>query len=118
MWCKTCGYVLDGLSENRCPECGHKFDPANPATILTSLGGTFWRRKRVRFVGGMALLLIFYFFVYRMLVVPTLVPFQTVLLAKYRVGGKVSEVFFAPACWLDRRWNSNAWESPYLSIFW
>jgi hypothetical protein len=29
MWCKTCGYVLDGLSENRCPECARKFDPDN-----------------------------------------------------------------------------------------
>jgi predicted RNA-binding Zn-ribbon protein involved in translation (DUF1610 family) len=22
VWCKTCGYALDGLSEYRCPECG------------------------------------------------------------------------------------------------
>jgi hypothetical protein len=32
-WCKTCGYVLDGLSENRCPECGRGFDPANRRTF-------------------------------------------------------------------------------------
>jgi rubredoxin len=25
--CEMCGYLLFGLSENRCPECGHPFDP-------------------------------------------------------------------------------------------
>jgi ribosomal protein L37E len=27
MYCRTCGYVLLGLRENRCPECGRPFDP-------------------------------------------------------------------------------------------
>lgn len=26
--CKTCGYSLIGLPQNRCPECGEVFDPA------------------------------------------------------------------------------------------
>ncbi len=26
--CRACGYVLLGLTEPRCPECGHPFDPA------------------------------------------------------------------------------------------
>jgi hypothetical protein len=26
--CPTCGYCLDGLPANRCPECGTEFDPA------------------------------------------------------------------------------------------
>jgi hypothetical protein len=26
MWCRKCGYPLDGLSENRCPECSQGFD--------------------------------------------------------------------------------------------
>ncbi|HSV14575.1 MAG TPA: methyltransferase domain-containing protein [Tepidisphaeraceae bacterium] len=30
--CETCGYLLVGLSENRCPECGHPFDPAKKDT--------------------------------------------------------------------------------------
>jgi hypothetical protein len=31
MWCKTCGYVLDGLGEYRCPSCGHEdFYPELP----------------------------------------------------------------------------------------
>src|SRR5688500_17127114 len=25
--CPLCGYDLRGLPENRCPECGHAFDP-------------------------------------------------------------------------------------------
>jgi hypothetical protein len=34
MFCRQCNYVLDGLPENRCPECGREFDPAQPATFL------------------------------------------------------------------------------------
>ena len=26
--CRRCGYLLRGLPENRCPECGTEFDPA------------------------------------------------------------------------------------------
>jgi hypothetical protein len=33
MYCHGCGYVLDGLRENRCPECGEGFDPSNPKTF-------------------------------------------------------------------------------------
>lgn len=33
MYCKGCGYVLDGLPEHRCPECGREFDPGNPKTF-------------------------------------------------------------------------------------
>jgi hypothetical protein len=31
--CRKCGYVLDGLSEYRCPECGRSFDPTNGRTF-------------------------------------------------------------------------------------
>ena len=30
--CLGCGYILDGLTENRCPECGREFAPDDPAT--------------------------------------------------------------------------------------
>ncbi|MEW6251117.1 MAG: hypothetical protein AB1716_10755 [Planctomycetota bacterium] len=30
--CLGCGYILDGLPEPRCPECGRWFDPGNPDT--------------------------------------------------------------------------------------
>jgi hypothetical protein len=34
--CKTCGYLLVGLKEHRCPECGTVFDPDQlAATPLT-----------------------------------------------------------------------------------
>jgi hypothetical protein len=33
MHCLECGYPLDGLLEHRCPECGRKFDPADPRTF-------------------------------------------------------------------------------------
>ena len=34
--CAGCRYPLDGLSENRCPECGRPFDHADPASFATS----------------------------------------------------------------------------------
>lgn len=34
MYCRKCGYLLAGLSENRCPECGRTFDPAKRRTYL------------------------------------------------------------------------------------
>ncbi len=33
--CLTCDYPLLSLSENRCPECGRGFDPADPRTMRT-----------------------------------------------------------------------------------
>jgi hypothetical protein len=40
--CWECGYSLRGLETPRCPECGRKFDPANPATM--NMG---WEVRRV-----------------------------------------------------------------------
>ncbi len=33
--CLTCGYPVDHLLENRCPECGREFDPNDPGTYAT-----------------------------------------------------------------------------------
>jgi hypothetical protein len=33
MYCWHCSYVLDWLSERRCPECGRSFDPDDPRTF-------------------------------------------------------------------------------------
>lgn len=33
-YCRDCGYVLNGLSENRCPECGRPFDPEDAKSYL------------------------------------------------------------------------------------
>src|SRR6266542_3781127 len=49
--CVACGYALRGLSSNRCPECGLKFDPSRrPPPVVPWLnreGGTrliaFWK---------------------------------------------------------------------------
>jgi hypothetical protein len=30
--CLGCGYIIDGLPENRCPECARPFDPNDPMT--------------------------------------------------------------------------------------
>jgi rRNA maturation protein Nop10 len=42
-YCRKCGYDLRSLAENRCPECGKAFDPANPSTFSKSPRGFRWR---------------------------------------------------------------------------
>jgi hypothetical protein len=32
IFCRSCGYDLRSLAENRCPECGREFDPVNRRT--------------------------------------------------------------------------------------
>lgn len=32
--CRCCGYVLDGLPAQRCPECGLAFEPGDPSTFV------------------------------------------------------------------------------------
>lgn len=34
--CVGCGYILEGLPENRCPECGRRFDPQDQRTYCTT----------------------------------------------------------------------------------
>jgi hypothetical protein len=36
IYCKKCRYVLDGLSENRCPECGSPFNPLDIRSYATN----------------------------------------------------------------------------------
>jgi hypothetical protein len=43
MWCEKCGYALDGLSEERCPECGLSFDPGNAKTFRRRPLPPAWR---------------------------------------------------------------------------
>jgi len=48
IYCRNCRYVLNGLPENRCPECGTGFDPADATTFLLSLHQDRWTAKPVR----------------------------------------------------------------------
>lgn len=36
MYCRQCDYDLHGLSEQRCPECGQRFDASDPKTFHTT----------------------------------------------------------------------------------
>lgn len=39
--CLQCGYILEGLPEPRCPECGRRFDPCDRRTYcFRSISGT------------------------------------------------------------------------------
>jgi len=42
MFCIGCDYVLDGLSEHRCPECGRVFDPEDRKSYRSKARGWWW----------------------------------------------------------------------------
>lgn len=41
--CKNCFYIIDGLTEPRCPECGREFDPNDRRTYTTKPMFIWWR---------------------------------------------------------------------------
>jgi len=41
--CMNCNYILVGLSEARCPECGVRFDPYDEATFYRRRPAPAWR---------------------------------------------------------------------------
>jgi hypothetical protein len=43
-YCRRCGYALVGLTQPRCPECGHAFDPHDPRTVARRPDQ--WHRSR------------------------------------------------------------------------
>lgn len=47
-YCQNCGYVLDGLPENRCPECGRAFDPASDRTFRVARPLPRWIGRLVK----------------------------------------------------------------------
>lgn len=40
--CRRCYYILEGLPESRCPECGQTFDPADSITWTTKTPFIWW----------------------------------------------------------------------------
>jgi hypothetical protein len=49
--CLGCGYILDGLPEPRCPECGRGFDPSRPSTYTTGPAPRGWWHVLIAFAG-------------------------------------------------------------------
>lgn len=39
-WCLGCDYPLNGLTENRCPECGREFNPRDPKSMRLVIEST------------------------------------------------------------------------------
>ena len=54
--CSTCEYNLTGLAAEPCPECGLRFDPADPGTLAVLNG--FERRQRQMWIGVAAAVLL------------------------------------------------------------
>jgi hypothetical protein len=52
IFCRSCGYDLRSLTENRCPECGREFDPGQRRTYDLKPR----RRALTRWIGRIALL--------------------------------------------------------------
>jgi len=42
--CRECGYIIEGLPEPRCPECGTEFDPAFVRDVAKRLALLAWER--------------------------------------------------------------------------
>jgi hypothetical protein len=85
MRCRKCFYVLTGLPENRCPECGTPFDPESPWTFTTKVPFVWWRFWLPAFllalVGGLGLYL---------LLIPTFgFGVATTLIIPFCIGGIV-----------------------------
>ena len=52
--CRRCGYILDHLPSQRCPECGSSFNLTDPRTY--HLDDALKKRRRIRRVAGMSVL--------------------------------------------------------------
>lgn len=44
-YCRNCGYDLQGLEEQRCPECGRRFDARNPRSFRATPPLPLWIRR-------------------------------------------------------------------------
>ena len=55
--CKKCGYDLQGLPENRCPECGTAFDPAERERIIARIASPP-PKPRYRWVAALVVVLL------------------------------------------------------------
>ena len=56
--CKKCGYDLQGLTENRCPECGTAFDPAERERIIARIASPPLKPKYRRVAALVVVLLV------------------------------------------------------------
>jgi len=54
-FCLDCGYCLDSLESDICPECGGQFNAKDPYTFATSAGTAHWLRwqQRVLLLAGL-----------------------------------------------------------------
>lgn len=118
MFCRCCGYDLQGIAAMRCPECGKSFDARDRSTSDRD-AVTFRRRRRVRafmrLVLALVLLLCLYVVSYELNVrreppraMSGIGPWRR--LPQYRVGGELSERLFYPCVLADALIFPSRWE--------
>lgn len=59
IYCRKCEYILNGLPENRCPECGTEYNPLDPSSFLRARRPKWWSiRWEVPAAAGCALVVL------------------------------------------------------------
>jgi len=101
IYCRSCWYTLDGLTDRRCPECGRRFDPADRRTYRTKPRRHWWvtvtRRIGLFLAAVLMVLAVVYFWTYS-----RYASEQRAILGIERAGGLVTSKSIAPDWFLAR----------------
>lgn len=124
--CLGCDYLLIGLSEHRCPECGRAFDPADETTFSTKTRSQ--RRRQLAknlvvplslFYGAAISLTIFLIFLHPRLGTQVGGDLVGTILAVWFVHFCLAVLLASPLLWLGRNraqwrlWEGTAFVVPY-----
>ena len=55
-FCLACQFSLAGLTAGLCPECGQRFDPADPTTFSTAAASPPWLRRCLALIAVLPML--------------------------------------------------------------
>lgn len=109
--CLTCEYLLRGLPESVCPECGRAFDPSDPSSY--QIRPPHWRRRWWIKRGVAAFLVIFFLALFfpRKLLTGRI----TFTCPKCSESLRVSRYEPRPPRWIPFRYPGITWRSNLLS---
>lgn len=80
-FCLNCEYALDGLPENRCPECGEPFDPDDESTYRDPRAEPRLVHQAQQFAAGVLLPMATVVLLWCAVVIPPLFPVALLLAA-------------------------------------